>query len=442
MLDLKYSTILKVAFPLMVSSFIQAVVFLTDAAFLSRYDTISFDASGNAGLIYVTVFLALSGMADGSQIIIARRIGQDKLSAIGRVFGTSIITHILIALLLFGFIQVIMPNLLLSYSKHQDLAKAQISFISYRSYALFFAMISLSIQAFLFATGKTSIVLISAIITAFSNVILDYFMIFGVSIFPEMGLEGAALASTIADGLGMFFLVGYISFSKLNKEYGLFNHFSFNLQSFKELIKIGSPIMFQGVLALSTWTIFFTWIEQIGKFELTVSQNIRAIYFLAFVPIWGFSATTKTYISQYIGKGDFASLKIIQKRIQFLTVLILFIVFHGALFYPEKLISLINPSVVFQEKSGEILRYVGISIFIYGFSTVYYQTINGSGNTNVTFIIEMICVSVYIIAAYLLIKVFQLDIFWIWSVEYVYFISMGTLSILYLRFFDWKNKVL
>ena len=442
MLDLKYSTILKVAFPLMVSSFIQAVVFLTDAAFLSRYDTISFDASGNAGLIYVTVFLALSGMADGSQIIIARRIGQDKLSAIGRVFGTSIITHILIALLLFGFIQVIMPNLLLSYSKHQDLAKAQISFISYRSYALFFAMISLSIQAFLFATGKTSIVLISAIITAFSNVILDYFMIFGVSFFPEMGLEGAALASTIADGLGMFFLVGYISFSKLNKEYGLFNHFSFNLLSFKELIKIGSPIMFQGVLALSTWTIFFTWIEQIGKFELTVSQNIRAIYFLAFVPIWGFSATTKTYISQYIGKGDFASLKIIQKRIQFLTVLILFIVFHGALFYPEKLISLINPSVVFQEKSGEILRYVGISIFIYGFSTVYYQSINGSGNTNVTFIIEMICVSVYIIAAYLLIKVFQLDIFWIWSVEYVYFISMGTLSILYLRFFDWKNKVL
>lgn len=442
MLDLKYSTILKVAFPLMVSSFIQAVVFLTDAAFLSRYDTISFDASGNAGLIYVTVFLALSGMADGSQIIIARRIGQDKLSAIGRVFGTSIITHIIIALLLFGFIQVIMPNLLLSYSKHQDLAKAQISFISYRSYALFFAMISLSIQAFLFATGKTSIVLISAIITAFSNVILDYFMIFGVSFFPEMGLEGAALASTIADGLGMFFLVGYISFSKLNKEYGLFNHFSFNLLSFKELIKIGSPIMFQGVLALSTWTIFFTWIEQIGKFELTVSQNIRAIYFLAFVPIWGFSATTKTYISQYIGKGDFASLKIIQKRIQFLTVLILFIVFHGALFYPEKLISLINPSVVFQEKSGEILRYVGISIFVYGFSTVYYQTINGSGNTNVTFIIEMICVSVYIIAAYLLIKVFQLDIFWIWSVEYVYFISMGTLSILYLRFFDWKNKVL
>lgn len=441
MLDYKYSTILKVALPLMVSSFIQSIVFLTDAAFLGRYDTLSYDASGNAGLIYITVFLALSGMGDGSQILIARRIGQKRLDTIGRIFGTSIITHFILALVLFAFIQFIMPSLLYHYSKHKDLANAQISFLSYRSYALFFAMITLSIQAFLFASGKTSIVLISALITASSNVLLDYLLIFGNGPFPEMGLEGAAIANTIADGLGMLFLILFISFSKLKKEYNLFDHFSFNLSSFKELIKIGSPILFQGFIALATWTVFFTWIEQIGKFELTVSQNIRAIYFLAFVPIWGFSATTKTYISQYIGSGDFVALKIIQKRIQLLTVVFLFIIFHGAIFYPEMLISIVNPDATYQKVSGEILRYVSLSIYIYGFFTVYFQTINGSGNTKITFIIEVICVVVYIIFAYLLIKVWKLDIFWIWSVEYIYFINMGVLSLIYLRFFDWKRKV-
>ena len=45
MLDLRYKTILTVALPLMVSSFIQAVVLLTDTAFLSRYSTLSFDAA-------------------------------------------------------------------------------------------------------------------------------------------------------------------------------------------------------------------------------------------------------------------------------------------------------------------------------------------------------------------------------------------------------------
>lgn len=441
MLDLRYKTILSVALPLMVSSFIQAVVMLTDTAFLSRYNTLSFDAAGNGGLLYVTTFMALAGMSDGSQILIARRIGQKNVGAIGRIFGTSVLTHLMLAIILFLFLQHVMPAMLNSYSKHADLALAQNKFISIRSHALFFAMISLSIQAFFFATGKTWVVLISAIITACSNIVLDYFLIFGKGSFPEMGLEGAALASTIADGLGMLFLVVFLLFSKLRKEYALFAHFSFNFPSFKELIKIGSPIMFQGLIALTTWTVFFTWIEQIGKFELTVSQNIRSIYFLAFIPIWGFSGTTKTYISQYIGRGDFDALKTIQKRIQLLTMLFLSVIIISAAFFPESLISKINPEPEYMAKSVAILRFICVSTLLFGFVSVYFQTINGSGNTLATFAIEVISVIVYIIASYLLIKVYKLDIFWIWSVEYIYFGVMGILSIGYLRIFDWKKKV-
>jgi putative MATE family efflux protein len=442
MLDLRYKTILNVALPLMVSSFIQAVVLLTDTAFLSRYSTLSFDAAGNAGLIYVTMFMALIGMGDGAQILIARRIGQKNIDAIGRIFGTSILLQLLLAGVLFVFLQLAIPSMLQSYSKYQELALAQIDFISIRSFALFFAMISLPIQAFFFATGKTWIVLISALITASSNIILDYFLIFGKLGLPEMGLEGAALASTLADGLGMLFLIVFLVFSKMRKDYALFSHFSFNFVSFKELIKIGSPIMFQGLIALSTWTIFFTWIEQIGKFELTVSQNIRSIYFLAFIPIWGFSATTKTYISQYIGKNDFHSLKVIQKRIQFLTMLFLSVIIISATFFPTNLISMINPEKEYVQKSAEILRFISISTLIFGFGSVYFQTINGSGNTMVTFAIEVISVIIYLISSYILIKILKSDIYWIWSVEYIYFGTMGLLSIGYLRFFDWKKKVL
>ena len=442
MLDLRYKTILNVALPLMVSSFIQAVVLLTDTAFLSRYSTLSFDAAGNAGLIFVTMFMALAGMGDGAQILIARRIGQKRIDSIGRIFGSSILVHLLLAIALFLILQGIIPSLLKGYSKHHDLATAQIDFLSIRSFALFFAMISLSIQAFFFATGKTWVVLVSAIITAFSNIFFDYFLIFGKGIFPEMGIKGAALASTIADGLGMLFLIVFLIFSKIRKEYSLFSHFSFNFTSFKELFKVGSPIMFQGLIALTTWTVFFTWIEQMGKFELTVSQNIRSIYFLAFIPIWGFSATTKTYISQYIGNGDFASLKIIQKRIQLLTMLFLSIIILGATFFPTQLISMINPSEEYVQKSAEILRFISISTLIFGFGSVYFQTINGSGNTQVTFLIEVISVVIYLISSYILIKVIKLDIFWIWSVEYIYFGIMALLSIGYLRLFDWKKKML
>jgi MATE family multidrug resistance protein len=440
-LDLKYSSILKMAIPLMVSSFIQSVVLITDSSFISRYSTDAFDAVGNGGLIYITFFMALVGMSDGAQIIIARRIGQKNTDAIGRVFGTSVFSHFFLAIALFLFLQFIMPNFLNSYSKHADISLLQGEYIRIRSYALFFAMISLAINAFFLANGKTWVVLISALITATSNVILDYLMIFGKGGFPEMGLQGAAWASTLADFSGMLFLVIFLIFSKERKQYQLFSHFSFNLASMKELFKIGSPLMFQGFLALATWTIFFTWLEQTGKFELTVSQNVRSIYFLAFVPIWGFAGTTKTYISQYIGRGDLHSLKIIQRRIQFLTLIFLFLFFHGAFLYPEKLIEMINPEQAYIEKSAEILRYISVSIFMYGFFSVYFQTINGSGNTMASFMIEILCAIVYLLASYLLIKVLQVDVRWIWTNEYIYFGSMGILSMLYLKFFDWKKKV-
>jgi MATE family multidrug resistance protein len=441
MLDLKYKTILGVAVPLMISSFIQSIVLITDAAFVSRYDTNAFDAVGNAGLIYVTMFVALAGMGDGAQIIIARRIGQKNTEAIGRVFGTSILTNFSIALLLFFVMQFIMPDFLNTYSKHKDISALQGDFIRIRSFALFFAMITLSIQAFFLANGKTWVVLIAALVTAISNIFLDSVLIFGTPTIPELGMQGAAWASTIADGLGMLFLVSYLLFSSDRKKFNLFSHFAFNMTSLKELFRIGSPLMFQGFIALATWTVFFIWIEQMGKFELTVSQNIRSIYFLAFVPIWGFSGTTKTYISQYLGKGDKDSMKTIQRKIQLLTLLFLFLFFHGAIFYPSALIGFINPEEQYIQKSAEILRFISFSILLYGIVSVYFQTISGSGNTLVTLTIEFICVLVYILSAYILIKVIKTDIYWIWSVEYIYFITMGLLSILYLNLFDWKKKI-
>ncbi len=440
MLDYRYKTILAVALPLMASSFIQSIVLITDSSFLSRVSAEAFDAAGNGGLIYITVYMALVGLGDASQIIIARRIGQNNTKAIAALFHSSVFTNFIFALVLFAISYLLMPDLIYGYSKHKDVALLQGEYISIRSFSLFFAMISLSIQAVFFANGKTWVVLLSAIITASSNVFLDYSMIFGNFNFPKMGLAGAAWASTLADGLGMLTLLFFLIKSKESKAFELWRKIRIKPEIIKELFQIGGPLMLQGFLALATWTIFFTWLEQRGKFELTVSQNIRSIYFIAFVPIWGFAATTKTYISQYIGAHQWSSIKIVQRRIQFLTVLFLLVLMHGALLYPSKLILIINPNELYLEKSSEILRLISGSILIFGLSSVYFQTINGSGNTRSSFMNELISVSIYILSAFLFIRILVLDIYWVWFVEYIYFITLGLASMIYLRTSNWREK--
>lgn len=440
MLDLRYRSILAMAIPLMGSTFIQSVVLITDSAFLSRYDTIAFDAAGNGGLVYITLFMALVGMSDGAQILMARRIGQQKEQLLARIFGTTLITNFLLVLVLFSLIKFILPSFIESYAHHESVALGQIQYINIRGYGLFFAMVSLSINAYFMAMGKTTVVFLSAIVTACSNILLDYSLIFGKFGFSEFGLEGAAIASTLSDGLGMVFLIIVLTRSSSRKTHQLFAHISYNTKSFKELIKLGTPIMLQGIVALSTWTVFFAWIEQMGTHELTISQNIRSLYFIAFIPIFAFGATTKTYISQLLGSQRYAEIPKAIRRIQMMTLLFLFIFFHGALIYPAHLISMINPEEAYLQESAEILRYVGGSIFLFGFCSVYFHTINGSGNTRFTFYVEVISVLVYILFAYLFIKVYQLDIYWVWTVEYIYFSVMGLFSFGYLKLFNWQKK--
>lgn len=436
-LDHKYSSLLRVSMPLMVSGFIQSIVLLTDSAFLSRYDTLSFDAVGNAGLLFITCFMIMVGLGDGTQIILARRIGEKKQEQLAGVFSTALIIQFVFASLLFLGLYFGAPSLLNSISKNSIIAGLQGQFIGIRAYAFFPSCLFLIIQAYFLAKGKTWPVLFSAIVTALSNIILDYSLIFGNFGCPELGVKGAALASTLSDVIGM---LSMLFLFKMDKENRLFGLGFFNGKSTKNILKVSSPLMVQGSIALGTWTLFFMMIEQRGVFELTVSQNIRSIYFLAFVPIWGFAGTTKTYVSQYLGNGKAELIPELQKRIQLLTTLFLLVTFHGAILYPELLVSLINPEEAYVEKSASILRLISMSVILYGIISVYYQTIQGSGNTFYSLCIELSTVLVYICACYLFITVFALDIYWIWTVEYIYFGVIGLMSYLYLRNSNWKLK--
>jgi multidrug resistance protein, MATE family len=283
--------------------------------------------------------------------------------------------------------------------------------------------------------------MVSSLVIACSNILLDYLMIFGIGPFPKMGLEGAAYASTFAEVLGMLFLTATVLFGRIQKDFPLFKGFYVSIKQLGANLKIGLPLLFQGLVALSIWTIFFSWIEQMGGDNLTISLNIRYIYFLAFIPVWGFAGATKTYIAQYIGAKEYRALPIIQRRIQLLTIAFLILTFHGALLYPEALISLVNKNSMHITESARILRLVSGSIIIYGVGSVYFQTISGSGNTRVTFLVECLSTCLYICSAYLFIKVWKWPIYWVWLVEYVYFITMGTVSFAYLKWFNWTKEI-
>ncbi len=96
-----------------------------------------------------------------------------------------------------------MPVFLSMFTKEQEVIS---SGVQYSTIAFAFStviMISLSFEKIFQAVGRMKLTMISLMIGCISNIILDPLLIFGVGIFPEMGIRGAALAT----GLGQVFTV-------------------------------------------------------------------------------------------------------------------------------------------------------------------------------------------------------------------------------------------
>ena len=135
MLDIRYKSILTVALPMMLSGFIQSVISITDAAFLSRFSKLAYDASGSAGLWYITMYMVFIGLGDGAQIAMAQKVGEKNSKGFVAVFQSNFIILLTAAAVLTILVQLCMPSLMAYLVTNRELAQAEQSFLEIRSYS-------------------------------------------------------------------------------------------------------------------------------------------------------------------------------------------------------------------------------------------------------------------------------------------------------------------
>ena len=439
MLEISYKRILLIALPVMFGTFVQSLIGIIDGAFVSKLGNISYNAVGNGSMIYIALFMLLKGLADGTQITIARQLGETKISSIGQTLFNSQVIQLFLTLLFLTALYTLSAPLIKAIVSSKPTASAMNDFINYRGWGLVFSGIQVSLAAFFIGIGKTRIIITSTCILLLSNVFLDYAMVFGKFGFPEMGIKGAALASSIAEAICCIYLFWILI--RLEK----YRQFNYNLkQSFDKkiswaLVKLSTPIMFQGLISLTTWLVFFTLIEHMGPQDLEVAHNIRYMYFLAFVPIFGFSSTARTYVSNLVGRSERHLIVGTQLKIALLALISILAIFHGAFLYPEVLISAVNhnPNISSEvlQNSANALRFVSGSIVLYAVGSIPLNAIGALGKTQIAFYIEITAISLYLIACYYFFKVWHWNIIQVWWVEYIYFGVLTLFSVAYLFLF-------
>lgn len=441
MLEITYKKILAVAVPLMFGTFVQSIVMLTDISFVSELGTISFNAVNNASLIYISLFMINKGLADGTQIIISNYFGKNDTIKMNEYLYHSLLNQAFLGFILFAIFYFLSEPLIMQLVKSKATGNDMTEFLKYRSWGIIFAGFHASLSSLFIGIGKTKVVLISTLVMAISNIILDYALIFGHFGFSSLGLKGAPIASSISELLAFFVYIYFIQFNDRFKEFKL-KIYTFHKAINASLFKLSTPLMLQGFMALSGWLVFFTLIERkMSPHDLEVSTIVRSLYFLAFIPTFGFGATTRTYVSYYLGKNEANQIGLIQRKIIFLNLLSIIILCHGALLYPEFLIPFVNQNPEIIKDTSQVMQLIMGSLILLSIVTVWFNAVAAIGKSKQVFLIESISMFAYLIACYLFIVPLKFSIVAVWSVEYVYFGLLGLCSFLYLKHYQSKNNL-
>lgn len=434
-----YRQIWEVAYPIILSLIAQNVVNVTDTAFLGRLGEIPLGASAIGGLFYVSLFMLGFGFATGIQILVGRHNGRGTYSRIGQVVIQGFHALLLFALFLIAFYHVAGKWLINLTLKSDFINQATSDFLTYRIWGLIPAFINVNFRAFYVGITRTRILSLASFLMAGLNVVLDYALIFGHWGLPALGISGAAIASVIAETTSALFFIIFTYLKCDHRKYKLVPNIRPQFSVIRQTLDLSVWVMLQNFVSLAGWLAFFMMIEKTGEINLAASNVIRSLYLVMMIPIWGFSTAVNTLVSNSMGAYGDRYVTAIIGKVAFMSTLLLLFVSLLTLTIPVPMLRIYTPDPVIIEAARPVMYLISGVLPLFSVSITLFSGVTGTANTRISMLIEFSAILLYLLATYFLAIEWQKSLTAIWSVEYLYFIILGGLSLIYLRSGHWKK---
>lgn len=434
-----YRRIWNVAYPIILGSVAQNLINFTDTAFLGRVGEIALGAGALGGIFYLAVIMIGLGFGTGAQIIIARRYGENELKKVGSIVDHSVVFLFIMSVLCYFLLQYGTETVLKRFINSEEVFKSTVAFLDYRSYGIFFAFLNMSFRSFYVGLAKTKVITYTTVVLAAVNIVFDYLLIFGKFGFPEMGIEGAAIASVIAEIFALLFFIAYTFGTVKLKDYGMYRFAGISLAKLNNILRVSFPVMMQMFLSLAVWFVFFIFIEKLGESALAVSNIVRSVFVILLVPVWGFATATNTLVSYLIGQGKSDEVLALVKKIVMLCFIGVVAVVGFGLVFPRLLLGIYTNDVHLVDMGVPILYVVSGAALMLSMGFILLNGVSGTGKTNISLIIEVVVLTLYLTYAYVAVHVFESSITVVWTTEFLYGIFLALLSYAYLRSNRWRK---
>jgi putative MATE family efflux protein len=387
----------------------ESVFAIVDLFFVSKLGKHAVSTVGLTESVLTLVYSMAIGMSMAATAMVARRIGEKNKDGAAKAAFQSIIMSLAVIILISIFAIYYAEELLQFMGAEKEAIEMGTNYTKIMMASSTVIMLLFLINGIFRGAGDASLAMKSLGLANLFNIVLCPILINGWGPIPEMGLTGAAVATTIGRSIGVLYQLyhlfngkGVVQLTKAS--------FKAEWEVIKSLFKIAWPATFQFVIASCSWIFMAQLVAQTGQSTASAGYQtaIRIVMFFL-LPAWGISNAAATLVGQNLGANEIkraedSVIKTAKYNAVFMGIVSLLFLFASA-----PIVSLFAVQKEVADTAVTALRIISAGYIFYGVGMVMINAFNGAGDTRTPTIIHVFGFWLFQIPlAYLLAKFLQM----------------------------------
>ena len=445
------------AVPMILEMFMESIFAIVDIFFVAKLGADSVAVVGLTESLMAIVYAIGIGLSIGATATVARRTGEKDAEGASRGAAHAIYIGVCVSLLVSAIGILFAPHFLKALGASAAVVEMGTPFARIMLGGNFVIIFLFLLNAIFRGAGDAAVAMRVLFWANLINIILAPCFIFGKEIFPilnisppqwvldhwifpQMGVVGAAVGTTIGRAVGVLIAVRFLLRKggriTIHKQ-----HWKFDPAIWMNIMRIAAPAILQFTIATASWSALVRVVAGFGSEAIAgYVIGLRVIMFVL-LPAVGLSNAAATLVGQNLGAGKPERAEATVWRAAYVNAVVLGLAGFGFFFLSETIISVFTREPAVLAYGTNSLHIVGYGFVFYAFGMVLEASFNGAGDTWTPTYLNLFVFWVFEIPlAYLLAYHFKMGptgVFWAITIA---FSVLAILSAILFKRGQWKQK--
>jgi len=440
-----YGELLRIAFPLILSTGSWSLQHFVDRMFLAWYSPEAIAASTPAGVLNYTLMTPFIGTAGYVSTFVAQYHGADRPERVGPSVWQGIYISLLGAVVMALLVPLAEPMFRLA-GHAEEIRRQEVIYFSLLCLGAFPGIAAAALAGFFSGRGQAWPVMWANLAATLVNIVLDYLLIFGPGGLPELGIAGAAIATNVSLVAALAVYAVLILRAGHDEQFKILRGWRPDPTLLLRILRFGLPNGIQFFVDMAGFTIFLLIVGRLGTPSLAATNIALNVNTLAFMPMVGLGMAVTVLVGQYLGRdrpglAERAVISGLHVTLLYTGgVALLYVLTPGVFLLPYGLYA--DPRL-YQDIRGltvVLLRFVALYSLFDALTIVFASALKGAGDTRfVMVMVAGLSAGVLVLPTYVAVEVLGRGVLAGWVIGTAYVLSLGVSFFLRFKGGAWKH---